>query len=143
MRFSLPHLAVVLALLPILSGCNQSQSPAESSGASETAAATTTAAETPAKPAGPVYLTPAKLDSCTQGAIVIVHWDMRATHPEISDVEIWTGPPGNQTIFAAGGYAGEASTQKPWATPGTTFSVRNKTDGAEVASAVVEGPNCG
>ena len=62
--------------------------------------------------------------------------------PDITDVEIWTGVPGKQTLFAAGGYAGEASTVQPWAHPGTTFSIRNKADGAEVASVVVEGPDC-
>ena len=139
MRYSLPRLAGI-ALLALLAGCNQSESPVAESTAPEAAAEP--AADSPPAPDAPVYLTPARLESCEQGAVVVVHWDMRETRPDITDVEIWTGPVGNQTLFAAGGYMGEASTAQPWAYPGTTFSVRNKADGEEVASVVVDGPAC-
>ncbi len=139
MRRSLSHLAVTLALLASLAACKQTQTPNAVAGAS---APVKIAAETPPVPDGPVYLVPAKLAACEPGAVVVVHWDMRKTRPDIANVEIWTGAPGTQTLFAAGGYAGEASTTQPWARPGTTFSVRNKADGKEVATAVVEGPSC-
>lgn len=142
MRRSLPRLAVTLILLVSFSaGCKQTETPEAASGAS---APTAVAAENAAPAAaGPLYLIPAKLDACEPGAVVVVHWDMRKTRPDITDVEIWTGVPGKQTLFAAGGYAGEASTVQPWAHPNTTFSLRNKADGKEVASAVVGGPACG
>lgn len=140
MRRFLPHLAVI-ALLGLLAGCNQSQPPAQAAEGAADATADATA-EAPAAPTGPVYLTPAKLDACEHGAVVVVHWNLHETNPDVSDVEIWTGAPGHQTLFAAGGYAGEASTGQPWAYPGTTFSVRNKADGAEVANVVVGGPAC-
>ena len=144
MRRFPPQLAVTLTLLVLLAGCKQPQSTAPSpeaaAGASLPAEGT---AANPASPAGPLYLTPAKLDACEPGAVVVVHWDMKASRPDIADVEIWTGAPGSQTLFAAGGYAGEASTVQPWARPGTTFTLRNKFDGEEVATAVVGGPACG
>lgn len=140
MRRSLPRLAVTLTLLAALAGCKQPQTPVPAAGAT---APTEVAAAAPAVPAGPLYLVPAKLDACEPGAVVVVHWDMRKTRPDITDVEIWTGAAGSQTLFAAGGYAGEASTVQPWAHPGTTFSVRNKADGVEVATVVVDGPTCG
>lgn len=139
MRRTLPHLAVTLALLAVLPGCKQSQTPDAAATAS---APTEVAAANPAAPTGPFYVVPAKLDACEPGAVVVVHWDMRKTRPDITDVEIWTGVPGKQTLFAAGGYAGEASTGQPWAHPSTTFSLRNKADGKEVATAVVDGPAC-
>ena len=140
MRRSLPHLAVTLILLAALAGCKQPQTPDVAAGASAPAEV---AAVSAAAPAGPVYLVPGKLDACEPGAVVVVHWDMRKTRPDITDVEIWTGAAGSQTLFAAGGYAGEASTVQAWAHPGTTFSVRNKADGVEVATVVVDGPTCG
>lgn len=135
----------VIALAGLLAACSQSSTPPQAADAPDATAPATASAPAdaaPAAPTGPVYLTPAKLDACEPGAVVVVHWDMRKTHPDITDVEIWTGVPGKQTLFAAGGYAGEASTVQPWAHPGTTFSIRNKADGAEVASVVVEGPDC-
>ena len=142
MRHTLVSLALI-ALLAFVAGCDQSQSPAEGSSPSEAPTGDATAAERPSEPTtGPVTLVPATLDACEPGAVVVVHWDMRETHPDITDVEIWTGAVGNQTLFAAGGYTGEASTVQPWAHPGTIFSVRNKADGEEVASAVVGGPDC-
>ena len=139
MRRTLSHLAVILALLAVLPGCKQSQMPDPAAAVSAPAEVV---AANPAAPTGPFYVVPAKLDACEPGAVVVVHWDMRKTRPDIANVEIWTGAPGKQTLFAAGGYAGEASTEQPWARPGTTFTVRNKADGAEVATAVVEGPAC-
>ena len=139
MRRSLSHITVTLALLASLAACKQPQTP----DAAAPSAPAAVAAENPASPAGPLYLVPAKLDACEPGAVVVVHWDMRKTRPDIANVEIWTGAPGSQTLFAAGGYAGEASTVQPWAPPGTTFSLRNKADGKEVATAVVGGPTCG
>ena len=139
MRRSLSHITVTLALLASLAACKQPQTPDAAAG---TSAPVAVAAENPAATAGPLYLVPAKLDACEPGAVVVVHWDMRKTRPDIANVEIWTGAPGSQTLFAAGGYAGEASTMQPWARPGTTFSLRDKADGAEVAKAVVGGPTC-
>ncbi len=139
MRRSLSHLVVTLVLLASLAACQQPQTPAAAVDASAPA---NVPAEASPIPDGPVYLVPAKLAACEPGAVVVVHWDMRKTRPDITDVEIWTGAPGSQTLFAAGGYTGEASTTQPWASPGTTFSVRNKADGVEVATAVVDGPSC-
>lgn len=144
MRHPLPHLAVTVALLTFLAGCNQPQSPAQASDAATKVVAHTegVAAKNSTAHTGPLYLIPAKLDACEPGAVVVVHWDMRETHPDISNVEIWTGPLGNQTLFAAGGNVGEASTMQAWAHPGTIFSVRNKAGGTEVATAAVDGPSC-
>lgn len=142
MRLSLSHLTVFIALLTILPGCNQSKSPADASSTETTAVAEAPTPETTPAPVGAVFITPAQLPSCEPGAVVTVHWDLREIHPEVTEVEIWTGPAGNQTLFAAGGFAGEASTEQPWARPGTAFSVRNKADGEEVANVVVGGPSC-
>lgn len=143
MRRYAPQLAVTLALLALLAGCKEPQSSAQSAEpVADAASPAAGATEEPVAP-GSFYLTPAKLDACEPGAVVVVHWDMQATRPDIANVEIWTGAPGSQTLFAAGGYAGEASTVQPWARPGTTFSLRNKVDGEQVATAVVGGPACG
>ena len=141
MRRLLPYLAVTLASLALVAGCRQEQAAAQSPDAGAKAGASATPS-TPSPTDGSLYTTPARLDACDRGAVVTVHWDMRRTHPEIADVEIWTGPVGNQTLFAAGGYTGEASTVQPWAYPGTVFSLRNKADGKEVVSTVVDGPAC-
>lgn len=140
MRRSLSHLAVTLALLASLAACKQAQTPDT---ATSGPAPANDVAEKVDPTDAPLYLVPAKLDACEPGAVVVVHWDMRKTRPDITDVEIWTGAPGSQTLFAAGGYTGEASTGQPWAQPGTTFTVRNKADNAEVATSVVGGPPCG
>jgi len=131
-------LVLVIGLLAGLSGCQQGNEAPLPQAASGMPAVAEPAA---AKPDGAVSIDPAELGSCDVGAVVTVRWDMRATNPAVTDVEIWTGAPGKETIFAAGGYAGEAATG-PWAYPGTTFLVRNKADGAELARAVVGGPSC-
>lgn len=131
-----PTFTFALTLLALgLTGCGASQPPAVPADAPATQA-------TEAAP-GVMSVSPARLETCEPGAVVVVRWNMRPAHPEVSDVEIWTGPEGHQTIFAAGGYTGEASTGQPWAHPGTIFSLRNKADGVEVATAVVDGPSCG
>lgn len=92
-------------------------------------------------PSGPAYVVPGELTDCTQGKIVTLKWDFRATNPEVSDVEILTGAPGHETLFAAGGPNGDAPTG-PWASPGTAFIIKNKTDGKELSRVVVSGPAC-
>lgn len=137
------RLGFVLAagLLAALAGCEQHKDPAapQAAPAVEVSAAPT---GTPPPAPGPVSIEPAQVASCDVGAVVTVRWDLRETHPDVADVEIWTGPPGKETIFAAGGFVGEAVTG-PWATSGTTFSIRNKANGAEILDAVVGGPACG
>lgn len=126
---------LVVGLVAGLAGCKQGEDAAVAQVAAVPAKAS------PAEVAGPVSVDPAELTSCVVGSVVTVRWDLRPTHPNVADVEIFTGQPGKETIFAAGGFAGEAATG-PWARPGTTFLVRNKADGTEVAKAVVGGPTC-
>lgn len=139
------HLATIAALL-VLAGCNQSQPVADATTAgspADTSPAATAPQDAAADTAATALsVTPSRIEACEPGEVATVRWNMRATHPEIADVEIWTGAPGHQTLFAAGGYAGEASTEQPWAHPGTTFTVRNKAGGAEIATVVIDGPAC-
>lgn len=90
---------------------------------------------------GPAYTSPGVLSSCTEGQVVNLKWDFRATHPTLSEVEILTGSPPNETLFAVGGPAGEAPTGA-WARPGTTFLIKNKQDGQELTRVTVAGPRC-
>lgn len=119
--------------------CACSQESTNTASPSSTPASAPTAVES--KPSGPAYVVPDELTDCTQGKIVTLKWDFRATNPEISNVEILTGAPGHETLFAAGGPNGEAPTG-PWASPGTAFIIKNKTDGKELSRVVVSGPAC-
>ncbi|MEO6138029.1 MAG: hypothetical protein ABIP11_05085 [Luteimonas sp.] len=92
-------------------------------------------------PTGPVSIDPATLSSCT-GAIVTVRWDIRAAHPDVKEIEVWTGSATHPlTLFAAGAPSGEAKTGQ-WAGPGSIFAIKDKASGQELARATAQGPAC-
>lgn len=102
------------------------------------------AAQAPVAAAGqdPIILMPASLSSCDVGAVVVVTWDIRTKHPDVTETEVWTNVgTGDLTLFAASGPSGEATTG-PWAGPGSVFAIKNRTTGEELARAAVQGPDC-
>lgn len=92
-------------------------------------------------PTGSAYTVPSTLADCAQGRIVTLKWDFRTSHPNVSDLEVYTGAPGKETLFAAGGNPGEAATG-PWAYPGTVFLLKDKASGEELTQVKVLGPDC-
>jgi hypothetical protein len=126
-------LTSIIAITIGLSACQQSSSPADRGDHASK--------ETTSQISNQIFVEPATLSSCGVGKIVTVKWDVRAEKPAITDVEIFTGAPMKETLFAAGGPTGEAATG-PWASPGTVFILKNKADGKNVAHIVVGGPTC-
>lgn len=119
--------------------CACSQEGANTAAPASTPSSAATASES--KPSGPAYVVPGELTGCTQGKVVTLKWDFRSIHPEVTEVEILTGTPATETLFAAGGPTGEAPTG-PWAYPGTMFVIKNKADGKELSRVVVAGQAC-
>ena len=133
-------LAIAL-LLPIgITACQPSSTdPSKPEAAANT---TPTATAAPAAAKGPVSIDPASLASCETPAVVTVRWDIRAGHPDVKEIEVWTGSATHPlTLFAASGTAGEAKTG-PWAGPGSIFAVKDKATGKELGRATIEGPAC-
>lgn len=134
---SLSRVLMVSMLALIVGACSkadQDQSTAKPSAATPTP-------QDSAPPSGPAYASPARLSSCTQGAVVTLKWDMRAIQPLVTEVEVTTGTAPNETLFALGGPVDEAATGA-WARPGTSFTIRDKASGQELARVVVDGPDC-
>lgn len=129
---------VVIPIVIGLSACSPESTPHAAS-SSAPASSTPTIGEKEAT--GPAYVVPSELASCTEGKVVTLKWDFRSTHPDVSDVEILTGAPTKETLFAAGGPNGEALTGA-WAYPGTIFIIKNKADGTELNRVIVSGPSC-
>lgn len=90
---------------------------------------------------GPAYAIPDRLSNCTQGSVVELKWDFRTVQPSASEIEIMTGIPPNETLFAVGGPSDKAATGA-WALPGTSFTFKDKASGQELAKVIVEGPDC-
>ena len=132
-------LATALLLLIGITACQPSGTDASKQDAAATSSPTATAA--PAAK-GPVSIDPASLASCETPAVVTVRWDIRADHPDVKEIEVWTGSVTHPlTLFAASGAAGEAKTG-PWAGPGSIFAVKDKATGKELGRATIEGPAC-
>jgi hypothetical protein len=132
-------IAAATLLMIGLSACQPSDTDASKTAASPAPAHTVAAAPAPA---GPMTIDPASLSSCTTGAIVTVRWDIRAAHPGVKEIEVWTGSVTHPlTLFAAGAPSGEAKTGL-WAGPGSIFAVKDRATGQELARATVQGPTC-
>ena len=116
-------------------------SKADQDQSTSTPLATAPTSQASAPPTGPAYATPARLSSCTQGAVVTLKWDIRAIQPLATEVEVMTGLAPNETLFAVGGPADEATTGA-WARPGTSFTLRDKASGQELTRVIIEGPDC-
>ena len=136
-------LLLVAFLFPmfLLTGCEQPSSPpVAGDGLPEVASAGQEPAVVEAQSSAQLRTEPASLSDCNAKVINVI-WDLSKTHPGENAVEIWVGEHDSAKVFAAGGNSGQAMTG-PWATPGTTFSLRlpNKTE--TLAQAIVGGPNC-
>lgn len=130
------RMPAVALLVATLAACSR-QEPAGPSEPASVTPATTTAE----KPSGPAYLTPASLADCAQGSVVTLTWDFRTSQPPVGEVEVFTGAPEHETLFAAGGPNGQAPTGA-WAYPGTVFILKDKVDGRELERVTVTGPAC-
>lgn len=88
-----------------------------------------------------IHADPAELPDCNL-AKVTLKWDTSATGKAPAVVEIYSGT-GEKTpgLFAAAGATGEKETG-PWVRPGSTFSLRDKSTGAELERLVIGGPRC-
>lgn len=93
------------------------------------------------RPSGPAYAIPDRLSNCAQGSVVELNWDFRTVQPSASEIEVMTGTPPNETLFAVGGPSDKAATGA-WARPGTSFTFKDKASGQELAKVIVEGPDC-
>ncbi len=104
--------------------------------------ASTQAQATPgAEPEAGISVEPLALADCN-GSVVTVRWNLRQEHPDLLASEVLTlDAQGALTMFAAGAQGGEARTG-PWATPGSTFVVRDRATGMELDRVVVGGPDC-
>jgi hypothetical protein len=132
-------IAAATLLMIGLSACQPSDTDASKTPASPASAPAVTAASAPT---GPVTIEPASLASCEKGEVVTVRWDIRKDHPDVKEIEVWTGSATHPlTLFAASGIAGEAKTG-PWAGPGSIFAVKDRATGQELARATVQGPAC-
>jgi hypothetical protein len=132
-------IAAATLLMMGLSACQPSDTDTSKNAASPASAPSVATAPAPT---GPVTIEPASLTSCETGAVVTVRWDIRKEHPDVKDIEVWTGSATHPlTLFTASGTAGEAKTG-PWAGPGSIFAVKDRATGQELARATVQGPAC-
>jgi hypothetical protein len=130
------RMPAVAILIAVLAACARQ----EAAGTPEPSSATP-ATTTADQPSGPAYVSPANLADCTRGSVVTLTWDFRTSQPAVGEVEVFTGGPGHETLFAAGGPNGQAPTGA-WAYPGTVFILKDKVDGRELERVTVAGPAC-
>lgn len=123
---SLSFTASMLAL--VLAGCSAPGDDARDVGPDRAGADRT----------GPeLRLNPAELADCTP-VTASVRWHVPETQG-ISAVDVHVGTP--ETLFAQGGAQGESTTGN-WVQPGTTFVLRDRSTGDELARSTVSGPAC-
>lgn len=85
---------------------------------------------------------PSSLTNCEVGSEVLVKWDVKSEHPNVSDVQIFVSTGGSETLFAEGTAIGESKTG-PWVRPGDPiFIAKDKISHKELGRAFVSGPVC-
>lgn len=87
--------------------------------------------------ANPLQLEPASLSDCTPVS-VLVRWNVEQPE-EGTEVDVLVDNTGE--LFAEGGATGHSETG-PWARPGTTFVLRDRTSRVELGRATIGGPAC-
>lgn len=123
-------------LLASLTACG----PKPDDGQSQPAGSAGTA---PTAESGPSSLSvdPTSVVDC-QPVVATVAWDLRKTHPEVANVQIFAGTAASSNLFTEGGAYGSAKTGQ-WTGSGSLFSLRDKAGGKEIERVIVSGPACG
>jgi hypothetical protein len=84
---------------------------------------------------------PPSLSSC-EVASVLVKWDVRIKHPEVTFVSVFVSDGNQENIFAEGIAFGEAKTGR-WVKPSLPlFIIKDKNTGKILDKATLDGPSC-
>ncbi len=85
---------------------------------------------------------PSSLSNCDQFAEVIVKWDVRISHPDVHNVQIFVTDGASEILFTEGSAWGNAKSGS-WVRPGVPrFVIKDKTNSKVLFEAAIDGPRC-